>query len=87
MTGWRLAADVVAVLAWGRVLLAVAERPASRYRARWAGKAAAGVVALVGVSVWFGLMVPWGAALVWWKVVVAGRDPFELPMADGRRMR
>jgi hypothetical protein len=68
-------------------MVAVAERPASRWRRTgWLGKGLSLVTALVVVADWFGLFVPWGAALVWWRVLVRGRDPFELPMADGRPM-
>lgn len=87
MTSLRLAFDLAAVALWLRALAVIAVRPAGRWRTgRW-GKAVSLVVAGLVFSVWFGLVLPWGAALVWWRVVVRSRDPFELPMADGRPMR
>ena len=87
MTWWRLAVDLAAVLGWGRTLRALWRRPALRYRAGRIGKVAAMVVAAATVSTWFGVLVPWGAAWMWWRVVMAERDPYELPMADGRPVR
>ena len=87
MTSVRIAFDVAAVVWWLRMAFTVAERPASRWQTRWAGKAASLAFLLLFVSVWFGFFVPWGAAVVWWRVIIAGRDPFELAMADGRRAR
>jgi hypothetical protein len=80
-------ADAGFVLGWLRTVMAVAQRPASRWRTRWAGKAVCLALSLLLFTAWHGLVVPWGAALVWWRVLVGGREPFELPMADGRRMR
>lgn len=87
MTWWRLVIDVAAVLLWWRTLRALWRRPASRFRTGVVGKVAARVVAAVVVSTWFGVLVPWGAAWAWWRVVVAGPDPYQLPMADGRPVR
>jgi len=84
--GWKAAVDVVMVLAWTRTLVAVARRPAGRFRGRWAGKAAALAVAGLLYVTASGFFIPIGALAVWWRVVARGRDPFELPMADGRRM-
>ena len=87
MTWWLLAVDAACVVAWLRTVSAVAQRPAGRWRSRWAGKGVCLAAALLLFSAWRGLVIPWGAAVVWWMVLVRGRDPFELPMADGRRMR
>lgn len=86
MSWARVVLDAVVVLWWVRLVVAVAGRPASRWPARWWGKAFSLAVALLGCSLWFGVVLPYGAVWVWWKVMVRGRDPFELPMADGRRM-
>jgi hypothetical protein len=87
MTWLRVVADGAGVLWWLRVLVAVAERPAGRWRTGWVGKGLCLVAAVLVVDMWFGFFVPLGAAAVWWRVMVRGRDPFELPMADGRLMR
>ena len=71
---------------WVRAMVVLARRPAGRWRTRRWGKAVSLLVAGLMFSVWFGLVLPWGAALVWWRVGVRGSDPFELPMADGRPM-
>ena len=87
MTWWRLAFDVACGWWWLRTVAAVVGRPASRWRTRWVGKALCVAGAVLLVTVWWGLLVPWGAALVSWRVLLRGRDPFELPTADGRPMR
>lgn len=86
MTWVRIVFDLAAVAAWLRTVLLVVSRPAGRWRTRRLGKALSLLASLVLVSVWFGWFIPWGAAVVWWRVLVRGRDPFELPMADGRPM-
>lgn len=86
MTWARVLVDVAVVLWWLRLLVVLAGRPASRWRTRWVGKAISIVLAAVLFSTWFGFVLPYGAAVVWWRVVVRNRDPFELPMADGRPM-
>lgn len=86
MTGFRLAVDVMIGVAWLRAFVILADRPASRWRTRWLGKVVSLLATALMMSVWFGVVVPWGGALVWWRVIARTRDPFELPMADGRRM-
>lgn len=87
MTWWlKLFLDLLCAVGWLRTLVLVAGRPASRWRTGWAGKAITLVVSALLVATLFGVWVPWGAGLVWWRVIVRGRDPFELPMADGRPM-
>lgn len=86
MTWTRTLMDVAVVLWWIRLLALLAERPASRWPTRWVGKAATLAVAGFCFATWSGLVIPYGAVLVWWRVLVNGSDPFELPMADGRRM-
>lgn len=86
MTLFRVVFDLAVAGLWIRTLVVLAGRPARRWRTgRW-GKAGSLVAAVALFSVWFGLLLPWGAAVVWWRVVVRDRDPFELPMADGRPM-
>ncbi len=63
MTSVRIAFDVAAVVWWLRMAFTVSERPASRWRTRWVGKAACLAFLLLFVSVWFGFFVPWGAAV------------------------
>ena len=87
MTWARLILDAAAMLWWFRLLAELVRRPAGRWQKRWLGKGLALVIATLLFSVWFGFLIPYGAMWVWWKVVIRGRDPFELPMADGRRMR
>lgn len=87
MTLYRVLFDLLAVALWVRGIVALALRPARRWRrGRW-GKGASLLAAALIFSVWFGLVLPWGVALLWWRAVLRSRDPFELPMADGRPMR
>lgn len=87
MSGWlRLLADLAVLYWWGRVMLAVIRRPATRWDSRWLGKSVTLLVGVTVFAVWSGVLLPWGAVLVWWRVLVRRRDPFELPMADGRPM-
>jgi hypothetical protein len=87
VTFYRVVFDVVMVGSWVRALVVLAAHPASRWPAGWWGKTAGLAVAALFWLAMFGLVVPWGAALVWWRIVRRGSDPFELPMADGRRSR
>jgi hypothetical protein len=86
VTWFRAVFDLGAVLLWARVLGGVLVRPSSRWRTGWLGKAVSIVAVAVGQSTWWGFFIPWVLPPVWWLVMVRGRDPFELPMADGRRM-
>ena len=86
MTLARVGFDLLAAGWWVRTLVVLVRRPAGRWPTRWWGKAVSLLVSGLMFSVWFGLLLPWGAALVWWRVVGRGRDSFELPMADGRPM-
>lgn len=84
---WRVLFDIATLLAWGRCLVVAAERRKARYRHGWWSKAACLLVIFTFNSYTYGLFLPVGAWLVWRRVLVADRDPFELPMADGRRTR
>lgn len=86
MTWTRTLVDMGVVLWWVRLLVVLAERPASRWNTRWVGKAVTLAVAALCFATWADLVIPYGALVVWWRVLVNGRDPFELPMADGRRL-
>lgn len=82
----RFLFDLAAMIGWVAMIIRVGGRPATRWRHGWPGKigSLAAIVLLCGfVAGWF---VPWGALIVWWRNPGAG-DPFELPMADGRRSR
>ena len=86
MTAARVVLDLALVAWWVRTLVVLARRPARRWRTgRW-GKAVALVVAALAWSASLGVLVPWGAVWMWWRVLVRARDPYELPMADGRPM-
>jgi hypothetical protein len=87
MSSGRIWLDLAAVAMWLRVVVAVVQRPASRWRTRWLGKGLCVAVSVFFYFAGWGIIVPWGAALVWRRVLIGGGDPFELPMADGRRMR
>lgn len=86
MTLARVGFDLLAAGWWVRAVVVLARRSAGRWPTRRWGKAVSLLVAGLMFSVWFGLLLPWGAALVWWRVVGRGGDRFELPMADGRPM-
>lgn len=83
---WRLLIDGVSVLLWLRLLITVASRPSSRWKTGRIGKYISVFIAAAAIGIWAGVVVPFGAALVWWRVIVRTFDPFELPMADGRPM-
>jgi hypothetical protein len=87
LMGWRVLFDVVTLIAWGRCVVMVAARRNSRYRHGWWSKMAALLAVVTFNSYTYGLFFPVGAWLVWRRVLVADRDPFELPMADGRAIR
>lgn len=77
---------LVALGWWAQTLVILAKRPAGRWPHRWWGKAASLLTAGLLFSVWSGLLVPYGAIVVRWRLRQR-RDPFELPMADGRPMK
>jgi hypothetical protein len=84
LMGWRVLFDLAMFIAWGRCLVLVVQRRTARYRHGWWSKIATLLMVLTFNSYTYGLFVPVGAWLVWRRVLVADRDPFELPMADGR---
>lgn len=84
---WKIPFDLAATVGWLRCLVAVGRRPARRFGLGWGAKITVLAIVVTGLITYNGLFVPIGAALVWWRVLVAGHDPFELPMADGRRVK
>lgn len=87
MTWIRVVVDVALALWWARLVVTVAGRPARRWRTGWFGKSVSLLAALMLVSFWLGWVLPYGAVIVWWRVLLRSGDSFELPMADGRPMR
>lgn len=87
MSWLRLLLDVAIVIAWVRTVIGLWRLPASRWRSGWLAKGFCLFLAVAVFMVWSGVVIPGGAVLVWWRVLLRRRDPFELPMADGRPMR
>ena len=85
MTWLRVCFDIAALVGWLAMLARVGGRRASRWRHGWVGKTVSLAAVAVVVVVQAGWWLPAGAAVVWWRDR-RRTDPFELPMADGRRL-
>ena len=87
MTWLRYLVDVGLLAWWAWQCRTVLLRPARRWPTRWLGKCLYLFVLATGFWTGAGLILPYGAVWVWWRIGRPRSDPFELPMADGRRLR